>query len=56
MCNAIIGWVRDAKGVVTRRTFKDDICNALTTFIASPFGGADGLGRTTPYILEVYYV
>lgn len=54
MCNAIIGWVRDSRGVVTHRTFKCDLCNAITTFVGQGWSGEDGLGRTTPYVLEVY--
>ena len=54
MCNCIIGWVRDRRGKVTKRTL-NDICNAITTFCGgSSFDGGDGLAPTTPYVLEVY--
>ena len=33
MCNAMIGWVRDSRGIVTHRTFKGDISNAVTQFV-----------------------
>lgn len=54
MCNAIIGWVRDKRGKVTKRTFNDIYC-AVTTFCGrSSFDGGDGLAPTTPCVLEVY--
>ena len=54
MCNAIIGWVRDSHGIVTRRTFRADYCNAITTMVGGGHADADGLGNTTPYVMEVY--
>lgn len=54
MLNAIIGWVRDSHGAVTHRTFKGDVCNAVTTMVGCGHAGEDGLGNTTPYVLEVY--
>ena len=51
---AIIGWVRDSKGVVTHRTFRGDYCNAVTSMCAGGHADADGLANTTPYVLEVY--
>ena len=29
MCNAMIGWVRDSRGIVKHRTFKGDISNGV---------------------------
>lgn len=52
---AIIGWVRDSRVIVTRRTFRADICNALTSMAGGGHYGEDGLGNTTPYVMEVWY-
>ena len=54
MCNAMIGWVRDSRGIVTHRTFKGDISNAVTQFVCGGHADADGLANTTPYVMEVY--
>ena len=54
MCNAMIGWVRDSRGIVTHRTFKGDISNAVTKFVCGGHADADGLANTTPYVMEVY--
>ena len=54
MCNAMIGWARDSSGIVTHRTFKCDISNAVTQFVCGGHADADGLANTTPYVLEVY--
>ena len=54
MCNAMIGWVRDSRGIVTHRTFNGDISNAITQFVCGGHADADGLANTTPYVMEVY--
>ena len=54
MCSAIIGWVRDCKGVVIHRTFRGDYCNAITSMVGGGHSDADGLANTTPYVMEVY--
>ena len=54
MCNAMTGWVRDSRGIVTHRTVKCDISNAITQFVFGGHSDADGLANTTPYVLEVY--
>ena len=54
MCNAMIGWVRDSRGIVTHRTFKGDISNAVMQFVCGGHADADGLANTTPYVMEVY--
>ena len=48
-----IGWVRDSKGRITKRTFKD-VVNSITTFAGGGIAASDGLGNTQPYILEIY--
>lgn len=48
-----IGWIRDSKGKIIDRPFKD-ICNAITTMCGGGHSGEDGLGNTTPYIIEIY--
>ena len=48
-----IGWVRDSKGRVTKRTLKD-IVNSITTFAGGGIAGEDGLCNTQPYVLELY--
>lgn len=51
---AAIGWVRDSKGRITKRTFKD-VMNTITTLAgAKGFVDSDGLGNTSPYVLEIY--
>lgn len=54
MIHGMIGWVRDRKGIVIRRTFKGEISNAITTLVAGGHMDKDGLANTTPYIFEVY--
>ena len=48
-----IGWVRDSKGRITKRTFKD-IANSITAFAGNGIADEDGLCNTQPYILEIY--
>ena len=48
-----IGWVRDSKGRITKRTFKD-VVNSITTFAGGGIAGEDGLCNTQPYILDIY--
>ena len=54
MFNAMIGWVRDSRGIVTHRTFNGDVSNAITQFVCEGHADADGLANTKPYVLEVY--
>ena len=54
MCNVMIGCVHDSSGIVTHRTFKGDISNAVTQFVCGGHADADGLANTTPYVMEVY--
>ena len=49
----VLGWSRDKKGKIRNR-HPSDICNAITSMCAGGHSGEDGLGNTTPYILEVY--
>lgn len=49
---AMIGWSRDEKGRVTDRHIKD-ISNAITSFAGRCRAGEDGLGNTTPYVIQV---
>lgn len=53
MKSAAIGWVRDSRGRVTKRTFKG-VVNSITTFAGSGIAGEDGLCNTQPYFLEIY--
>ena len=55
MLNAIIGWVRDKSGKVTKRTL-NDICNAITSMVGGGHADADGLMSMTPQVMEVWYV
>lgn len=50
---AAIGWVRDRKGRITKRTFKD-VVNSITTFAGGGIAAEDGLCNTQPYVLEIY--
>ena len=50
---AAIGWVRDSKGRITKRTVKD-VSNTITTFVGRGITGSDGLCSTKPYVLEIY--
>ena len=51
---AAIGWVRDSKGRITKRTIKD-VMNTITTLAgAKGFVDSDGLGNTSPYVLDIY--
>lgn len=48
-----MGWSRDAKGRLRDRHIVK-ICNTLTSMCGGGRTGEDGLGNTTPYVIEVY--
>lgn len=52
---AIMGWVREStgKGRVIHRPIKQ-VCNAITSMVGGGHTGQDGMGNTTPYVLEIY--
>lgn len=49
----MLGWSRDSKGKVRDR-HPVRVSNAITTFCGGGRSGEDGMGNTTPYILDVY--
>lgn len=53
MVHFVIGWVRDSKGRVLDRPVKT-VCNAITTMSEGGHTGEDGLGNTTPYVIEIH--
>ena len=47
----ILGWVRDKKGNVLKRPLMN-VCNCITSMCGGGHAGKDGMGHTTPYVLE----